>query len=91
MSLLSNLLGQENHTWGLVPFPLERQDIGSQWVYRVKFKNNGEIYKYKSRLIVKRYTQMEVQNYHDTFSHVTKMDIVRTIISVTTSKSWYLI
>jgi hypothetical protein len=32
-----------NKTWSLVPLPKGKKTIGSKWVYKVKYKSNGEI------------------------------------------------
>lgn len=79
-----------NKTWELVPLPVGKGSIGSKWVYKIKYKVNGEIHKYKTRLVAKGYTQREGLDYHKTFSPVAKMVRVRTIISVVTSKNWFL-
>ena len=43
----------ENKTWELVPLPSHRKPIHCKWVYKVKFKANGDIEKYKARLVAK--------------------------------------
>nr|XP_009772047.1 PREDICTED: uncharacterized protein LOC104222514 [Nicotiana sylvestris] len=42
-----------NMTWELVPLPAGKKTIGSKWVYKIKYKANGEIDKYKARLVAK--------------------------------------
>ncbi|XP_070055062.1 uncharacterized mitochondrial protein AtMg00820-like [Nicotiana tomentosiformis] len=81
---------EQNHTWELVDLPDGKQTVGSKWVYKVKYKPNGEVNKYKARLVTKGYTQQEGLDYHETFSPISKMVTVRTLISVAASKNWPL-
>lgn len=63
--------------------------MGSKWVYKVKYKANGEIDKYKARLVEKGYIQQEGLDYHETFS-LAKMVTMRKVITVATSRDWDL-
>lgn len=80
---------EENNTWEIVDPPVGKQP-GSKWVYKIKHKANGEVDKFKARLVVKGYTQQEGLDYHETFYPVAKMVTVRTVISVAASKDWPL-
>ena len=44
-----------NRTWDLVKLPEGKQPIGCKWLYKPKFKVDGIIDKYKSRLVAKGY------------------------------------
>lgn len=81
---------EDNHTWSIVDLPPGGKAIGSKWVYKMKYKSNGEIDRYKARLVAKGFTQREGLDYHETFSPVAKMVTVRTIISVAASNGWDL-
>lgn len=36
----------ENNTWELVPKPLHHKLIHNKWIYKIKYKPNGDIEKY---------------------------------------------
>ncbi|GJZ07010.1 putative RNA-directed DNA polymerase [Tanacetum coccineum] len=62
-----------NQTWEITDLPKGRRPIGCKWIYKIKYKSNGEIERYKARLIPKGFSQREGINYDETFSHVVKM------------------
>lgn len=46
----------KNQTWKIVECPKNVKPIGFKWVY-IKYKENGKIDKYKSRLVAKGFVQ----------------------------------
>ena len=38
----------ENKTWELVELPPGRSAIGSKWVFKVKYKNDGRVERFKA-------------------------------------------
>ncbi|KAL0427364.1 UNVERIFIED_CONTAM: Retrovirus-related Pol polyprotein from transposon TNT 1-94 [Sesamum latifolium] len=63
---------EKNHTWDIVDLPKGQKAIGRKWVYKVKLKPDGSIDRYKARLVVEGYNQVEGVDYFDRFSHVAK-------------------
>lgn len=43
---------ERSHTWDLQIFPPGKKALGSKWIYTIKFLSNGEIERYKARLVV---------------------------------------
>ncbi|TXG50284.1 hypothetical protein EZV62_022808 [Acer yangbiense] len=66
-----------NHTWQLVPFSLDMSVVGSKWVFRIKYKPDGTMLKYKVRLVAKGFHQVPGVDYFDTFSPVVKASTIR--------------
>jgi hypothetical protein len=81
---------EENHTWTLVDLPSHRTPIGCKWVYKVKFKSDGQIERYKACLVAKGYTQSEGIDYLETFSLVAKLTTARLFLALATAKGWHL-
>ncbi|GKA04083.1 ribonuclease H-like domain-containing protein [Tanacetum coccineum] len=79
-----------NETWEITLLPPGRKPIGCKWIYKVKYKSNGDIERYKARLVVKGYNQKEGVDYDETFSRVVKIVIVRCLISIVVNNEWPL-
>ena len=45
-----------NNTWTLTLLPSNKKVIGCKWVYRVKYKAEGSMERYKAMLIAKGFT-----------------------------------
>nr|QBH67459.1 hypothetical protein UE_1393 [Ustilago esculenta] len=71
---------QENNTWTVVNAPDNANIIGCQWVFKVKWKGDGTIDKYKARLVAQGYTQVHGFNYEETFMAVVKMATLRMLM-----------
>jgi uncharacterized membrane protein YbaN (DUF454 family) len=59
-------------------------------VYKIKYKSDGTIERYKARLVAKRYTQTYGIDYYETFALVAKMNTVRILFSIVVNLRWNL-
>jgi len=48
---------QRNDVWDLVPKPLQKNNIGTKWVFRNKLKEQGEVTRNKARVVAQGYSQ----------------------------------
>nr|GEW45167.1 retrovirus-related Pol polyprotein from transposon TNT 1-94 [Tanacetum cinerariifolium] len=70
--------------------PPGRKPIRCKWVYKIKYKSNGEIDRYKTRLVAKGYNQREGIDFDEKFSHVVKITTVRCLINMAINNNWLL-
>ena len=59
-----------------------------KWVYKTKYKENGEVEKYKERLVAKGFAQEYGVDYNKTFAPVAGLDTIRMVLSITAQQNW---
>ncbi|KAE8733140.1 hypothetical protein F3Y22_tig00001478pilonHSYRG00086 [Hibiscus syriacus] len=79
-----------NNTWCVVPLPPGKVPIGCKWMYKVKFRSNGEVECYKTHLVAKGYNQREGVDFVETFLSIAKLVTVRTVLVLTSLQHWSL-
>jgi hypothetical protein len=73
-----------NNTWTVVDKPEEANLISPKWVFKVKWLPNGQIDKYKARLVARGFTQQYGIDYDETFSPVMRLESLRILFAVAT-------
>ena len=71
----------KNHTWDLVTLPLGKSVVGCKWIYKIKTRSDGSIEHYKTRRVVKGFTQKYGIDYEETFALVARISSVRALLS----------
>ena len=59
---------EKNGTWTIEMLLSGKKPISCKWVYRVKYRSNGTIERYKARLVIRGDHQLEGFNFHETFA-----------------------
>ena len=70
---------QENEVWDLVELPRGRRPVGSKWVFKVKTDKDGNVERYKARLVAQGFTQKFGADYDETFCSVVRLESIRTL------------
>lgn len=79
---------ERNNTWELVDLPQGHKTIGVKWVYKTKLKEDGEVDKYKARLVTKGYKQEFGVDYTEVFAPVARHDTIRLVLALAAQNSW---
>jgi hypothetical protein len=73
-----------NKVWDLEEIPKRAKTVGCKWVYKTKCDSNGNIERFKARLMAKGFMQRECIDYTETFSLVSCKDSLRIIMTLVT-------
>ena len=72
----------ENESWELVKPPPGRKIVGCKWTYKKKLDENGQVVRYKARLVAQGFSQQYGTDYDEVFAPVAKQTTLRTVLSV---------
>jgi len=78
----------QNGTWSLISPSLAMYVVGCKWVFRIKRKADGQIERYKTRLVAKGFHQQPGIDFSETYSPVVKPITIRTVLSIAVSAGW---
>ncbi|KAF0708818.1 hypothetical protein AaE_013081 [Aphanomyces astaci] len=76
---------RENGTWKVVG----RKPIGCRWTYAKKTDAQGNVVRFKARLVCKGFSQVEGVDYHETYSPVVKMTTVRVLTALIAARDFH--
>src|SRR5258708_8202074 len=74
---------QNLDTFKLVPLPADWKIIGCQWVLTTKWNTDGEIIKFKARLVTQGFSQILGMDSDETFSPVMQLESFQILLMIT--------
>lgn len=72
----------EKNTWVETTLPNGRRAVTAKWVFRRKRDENGNIVKYKARLVARGFTQIHGVDYDETYAPVARMSRLRLLFTI---------
>lgn len=75
-------------TWSLVDLPAGKHSIGSKWVFKIKYKFDGSIDRYKARFVAKGFSQIPGLDFSDTCAPTGWLATLRLLISLAIQLRW---
>lgn len=79
-----------NGTWSLVPRPQNKKVLTNKWVFKTKRNSEGEIEKYKARLVARGHIQEASVDYEEIFAPVTRYEIIRTLLAAAVEEEMHV-
>ncbi|KAH0607013.1 uncharacterized protein H6S33_003001 [Morchella sextelata] len=76
------------HTWDIVNRPTNRAVVKGKWVFKVKHNADGTIERYKARYVAKGFTQVQYQDYDETFAPAARYDSLRLLLALAAHNGW---
>ena len=81
--MLEELQGiEQNEVWRESPLPLDRKALGTKWVLTIKCDAQGNIERFKARLVVQGFGQEFGFDYDETYALVIRIDNVRLLFAI---------
>lgn len=81
----------KNKTWILVPRTDDMHVITNRWIFKKKFKANGDIEKYKARLVVRGCSQKQGIDYDEVFAPVVRHESVRMVLAIAAARGMNIV
>ena len=71
-----------NHVWELVDIPKGANIVSNKWVFKLKRLPNGQVDRYKARLVARGFSQQYGIDYEETFAPVVRMESLRILLAI---------
>jgi hypothetical protein len=79
-----------NQVWTSVDPPHGVNVIGTKWVFKNKQGEDGEVVRNKAHLVAQGYSQVEGQDFGETFAPVARLEAIRILLAFAASKGFKL-
>jgi hypothetical protein len=78
----------KNGAWKLVDLPPNKNLVTCTWAFKAKHDANGNITRFKARLVARGFSQAYGIDYFDTFAPVAKLTTYRVIFGLAAMEQW---
>jgi len=79
---------KENDVWDVIPKPVGRKIVASQWVFKAKGNAQGEVECYKAWLVAKGFSQTLGEDYDEIFAPVVHYNSLKLSLAILACKEW---
>ena len=82
----------ENETWEITrmeDIPSDRTLVDNKWTFRVKINDRQELDKFKTRLVARGFTEVEGQDYTETFAPVARLSTFRMVLAISAAEGFH--
>ena len=75
-------------TWDLVPSHQNKTIGQRKWIFRIKYRVDGTLDRYKANLVAKGFQKTQGIDYFDTFSPIVKPTTIHIIFTIAITMNW---
>lgn len=79
---------KSNDTWELCELPSGRKAIGCKWIFKAKTDSNGNVNRYKARLVAQGFLQKFGTDYDQVFAPVARQTTFRILLSIASKENY---
>ena len=79
---------KKNNVSDVIPKPAGRKIVASRWVYKAKGNAQGEVERYKARLVATGFSQILGHDYNEIFTPVVHYNSLRLSLALSACKEW---
>ena len=72
---------EKNQTWEHSPRPKGKNVIGTKWIFKDKFSEDGKVIRNKGILVCKGYAQIEGIDFEETFAPMERLESIRMLLA----------
>ena len=80
----------ERGVWHLTQLPCNSRPLGCRWVFTIKKDDQGNIVRYKARLVAQGFKQIKGESYEETFSPVVNFGVIRFFFTLLVSLNGWI-
>lgn len=73
---------EKNKAWSLTTLPDGKKAVKCKWVFKKKLGSEGQLLRYKCRLVAKGYSQEYGIDYTDTYAPVVRYSTIRILLAL---------
>lgn len=73
---------ERHKVWELTKLPEGKKAVGSKWIYKIKYNEDGTVNKYKARLVAQGFSQKFGVDYDEVYAPVAKTTTLRTLLTI---------
>lgn len=81
---------EDFNTFEVVDLPQGKKPVGCKYVFKTKFHPNGQIDKYKVRLVAQGFLQQEGVDYNEVFAPVVDSTSISLLLALSNQEDWEL-
>jgi transposase InsO family protein len=81
---------RQTHTWEPSALPPGRKALTMRWVFKRKLSPTGAVARYKARIVVRGFQQVQGFDYNETYSGVVKDSSTRVLFAIAAALGWHV-